>query len=105
MNRLEKTAFLCVFFVFAFGRKNFFARVRIVAQEKHCGGVRHRSGREVLHLFNVKVLVFSCFMQCFHIVEGAGGMCGDEVGHELQMLTQLAVELLKALVERAEGFK
>ena len=79
----KEPPFLFVLFAFAFGGKYFFARVGVVAEIVHCRGVRHRGRGEVLNLLYMKMLVCRGFVQCFHIVQRAGGVCGDEVGDKL----------------------
>jgi len=81
-------------------------RVGVVARVPGFGGVGHRRGGEVLHLFQVEVEALGDDGQLGHVLLAAAGVGGDEVGDDLLVKVLLAVdavELALEVVELLEG--
>lgn len=89
-------------FLVAFGHMYVFARVGVIFQIVHGGGVGHRGRREGLHLIGHQMVFAGNLAQLRHLDQGASGMCRDKVGDELLVLAAALVFFLEECHEVQE---
>ena len=98
----EKELPLAEFIFFRTRHKNGLHRHGIQARIIHYRREGHRCGREVLHLLKMKIESFGFERQLSHVLHGASGMRGDEIGYDLLVESRLSIDTMEGL---AESFK
>ena len=87
-------------FLFAFRDVHFLARIWVITKIIHRRGVGHGRGREILHLVGHQPVLVGDVAEFAHLLDGASGMGGDEIGNQLLVFTAAVVFLLAYLLYR-----
>ena len=101
----EEEHTLAEFLVRTLGRGNRLERVGMHTRVPGFRADGHRSGREVLHLFQLEIQLLGFGCQFGHILLRTSRMRGDEVGNQLLPQPRLATDAVENALEVVEEFK